>query len=118
MPLRGKDILFCALYAFFLHLLIFSIPLHYIRADEMHPPPPFGLHLRHLRSPDAPGGTGGDRGGPGVQRTGEAPKWCGGMEKISVAVEAAGYRGYLSEAKITCFAEYKRSGRGCIEEKN
>ena len=40
------------------------------------------------------------------------------MEKISVAVEAAGYRGYLSEAKIICFAEYKRSGRGCIEEKN
>ena len=34
--------------------------------------------------------------------------------KISVAVEAEGYRGYLSEAKITCFAEYKRSGRGCI----
>ena len=47
-------------------ILIFSIPLHYIRAEKMHPLPlvlysaklcgstPFGLHPIALRSPDTP----------------------------------------------------------------
>ena len=47
------------------------------------------------------------RRGPGVQRTGEAPKWCGGMEKISGAVEAQRFT-KLSVGSVTSCTMHRR----------